>query len=98
MRRAAGPLPSAWTGERDAFAFNVGFYADTVIRVARTYPDDLAVLDTELAGLKAEIAARGHERLSAYPTRFHGQVKDYANSGRVRRDDWRKGCQATGEG
>lgn|GEM_PF-172795 len=85
-------------GELDAFAFNVGFYADTVIRVARTYPEDLAVLNTELAGLRAEIAARGNERLSAYPARFHGQVKDYANSGRVRRDHWRKACQVIGEG
>jgi len=85
-------------GEREDFGFNVRFYADTVIRVARTYPEDLAVLDAELVGLKAEIAARGHAALGAYPTRFQGQVRDYARSGRVRRDDWREACQAIGRG
>lgn len=81
-------------GERDAFAYNVGFYADTVIRTARTYPDDLGVLDAELVGLKAEIAARVHDALSAYPARFHRQVEDYASSGRVRREDWLEACKA----
>ena len=80
-------------GERDAFAFNVGFYADTVIRTARTYPEDLGVLDTELDGLKAEIAARGHDALSAYPTRFHKQVGSYAGNGRVHRQDWYQACR-----
>ncbi|MGB5735554.1 MAG: hypothetical protein WBM40_14055, partial [Thiohalocapsa sp.] len=83
-------------GEREAFAFNVGFYADTVIRAARTYPDDLAVLDAELTGLKAEIAGRGHGSFDAYPTRFLAQVRDYARSGRVRREDWLDACKTVG--
>ena len=83
-------------GEREAFAFNVGFYADTVIRAARTYPDDLAVLDAELTGLRAEIAGHGHGAFDAYPTRFLEQVTDYASSGRVRREDWLDACKTVG--
>jgi len=82
--------------EREAFAFNTGFYADTLIRTARTYPDDLPVLDTELTGLKAEIAARGHQALAAYPTSFHAKVLEYASTGRVSREDWLEACRAVG--
>lgn len=82
--------------EREAFAFNTGFYADTVIRTARTYPDDLQVLDTELTGLKAEIAARGHKALAAYPISFHAKVLEYASTGRVSREDWLEACRAVG--
>lgn len=85
-------------GELDAFAFNTGFYADTLIRTARTYPDDLAVLETELSALRSEIAARGHEALGAYPAGFYQQVREYATSGRVRREDWLTACKAIGQG
>lgn len=83
-------------GERDAFAFNTRFYADTIIRAARTYPDDLKVLEAELTALKAEIAARGHAALGAYPASFHKAVLQYSNNGRVRRDEWLDGCIAVG--
>ncbi|WP_462322418.1 formylglycine-generating enzyme family protein [Halochromatium sp.] len=89
-------LAERFQSERDAFDFNTGFYADTIIRTARTYPDDLKVLETELAGLKAEIAARGHTSLSAYPASFHAGVLEYANKGRVRREQWLKACLAVG--
>ena len=82
--------------EREAFSFNTRFYADTIIRTARTYPDDLDVLDGELIGLKAEIAARGHAALDAYPASFHAQVVDYARTGRVERENWLDACRAIG--
>lgn len=75
-------------------ATNVGVYADTIVRTAQTYPDDLAVLETELDGLGSELAARGYGELAVYPRRFHQQVVDYARTGKVRRDDWLKGCRA----
>lgn len=82
--------------EREAFAFNTRFYADTVVRTARTYPDDLKVLDDELIELKAEIAARGHKALGAYPASFHANVLQYASTGRVQREDWLAACRAVG--
>jgi hypothetical protein len=82
--------------EREAFSFNTRFYADTIIRTARTYPDDLDVLEAELTGLKAEIAARGHADLDAYPASFHARVVDYARTGRVDRENWLDACRAVG--
>jgi formylglycine-generating enzyme required for sulfatase activity len=72
---------------------NIGVYADSIVRTAQTYPDDLAVLDTELAGLRSELTARGYRDLGIYPERFHRQVLDYARAGVVARDDWFKGCR-----
>jgi formylglycine-generating enzyme required for sulfatase activity len=73
---------------------NIGVYADSIVRTAQTYPDDLAVLAAELGGLSDELAARGYGELAIYPERFHAQVVDYARSGAVARVDWFQGCRA----
>jgi hypothetical protein len=72
---------------------NIGVYADSIVRTAQTYPDDLAVLEQELAALSAELGARGYGGLTIYPERFHRQVGAYARTGTVVRDDWFKGCR-----
>lgn len=83
--------------DRRAFDDNTGFYADTVVRTARTYPDDLAVLATELEALKAErVAAGAHEALFRFNSLFHEQVAAYANQGRVDRGRWRDACKTLG--
>ena len=72
---------------------NIGVYADSIVRTAQTYPDDLAVLDTELLGLRSELTARGYGDLGIYPERFHRQVMDYARTGAVARAEWFKACR-----
>ncbi len=83
--------------DRKAFQDNADFYADTVIRTSRTYPDSLAVLQTELGALKDErIAAGADPRVFKYNTVFFGQVSNYTDAGRVRRTPWREACRALG--
>ncbi len=85
--------------DREAFDANADFYADTVIRTSRTYPDSLAVLEAELGALKGErIAAGAREPLFAYPELFLRHLSDYADHGRVRRAPWRDACHAVGRG
>lgn len=71
---------------------NLGVYADTLVRTAQTYPDDLPVLQSEVDGLRSELRARGYETLAIYPELFHRQVLEYAKSGEVRRDGWFSEC------
>jgi hypothetical protein len=71
---------------------NQRIYADTIVRTAQNFPDDLRVLDHELAGLREEIKGRGYGKYVAYPALFHRQVLSYADSGRVRRDRWFTEC------
>jgi hypothetical protein len=86
------------TDDRDAFAANADFYADTIIRTARTYPDSLAVLERELGALKGErIAAGADARMLEYNGLFYRQVSDYAEDGRVRRTPWREACRELGQ-
>lgn len=81
--------------ERDGAVLdvNIGVYSDSIVRTAQTYPDDLAVLKTELTGLGAELAARGYGNLVIYPEQFHKDVVGYARSGAVARELWFKGCR-----
>ena len=83
--------------DREAFDGNTDFYADAVVRTARTYPDDLGVLDSELEALKAErVAAGANEALFRFNAQFKDQVTDYAKKGRVDRERWRNACKALG--
>jgi len=72
---------------------NIGFYSDSIVRTAQTYPEDLAVLDQQLAQLGAEFTQRGYTALAIFPRSFHAQVMDYARRGRVERDDWFERCK-----
>ncbi len=71
---------------------NVGFYGDTIVRTAQTYPEDLAVLADEIGNLREEFSDRGYGDLVVYPDRFHGEVVDYAQHGRVDREAWLSAC------
>ena len=83
--------------DREAFDGNTDFYADAVVRTARTYPEDLAVLDAELEALKAgRVPAGANAALFRFNTLFNDQVADYAKKGRVDRERWRDACKALG--
>ena len=71
---------------------NVRFFADTVIRTAQNYADDLGVLDDQLEILKAELGSRGIGALGVYPAAFHTHVLEYAYDGSVERDSWYETC------
>lgn len=87
-------LADALARDRKVLDQNVGFYSDTIVRTAQTYPVDLAVLDGQMGKLREEFADRGYGDLAVYPDRFHGQVLDYARRGRVDRDGWFGACKA----
>lgn len=87
-KKIAGRL----SDDSDGLEHNTQFYADTVVRTADTYPDDLAVLDSQLDRLKDEFGARGYPELHAYPGQFHRQVTGYAESGRVAQATWLRDC------
>jgi hypothetical protein len=81
--------------DRTAFGDNTGLYADTIIRTARTYPEDLAVLEAELEGLESERRASGADKaLLGFNHLFLRQVAGYAENGRVSRKRWRDDCAA----
>jgi len=73
---------------------NTDFYANTIVRTAQNYPDDLTVLKHELATLQTEISERGYGQYASYPKLFHQQVLSYARGGRVQREKWLKACIA----
>ncbi len=73
---------------------NIGFYGDSIVRTAQTYPEDLAVLEDQLVKLREEFSDRGYGKLATYPDRFHGQVVDYARGGKVDRERWFDACKA----
>jgi hypothetical protein len=84
--------------DRKAMDNNNALYADTVIRTARTYPDDLAVLESAFDALAGErIAVGADQRLLAYNRLFLQQVSAYVGNGRVRRSRWRDACAALGQ-
>jgi hypothetical protein len=72
---------------------NIRFHADSVVRTAENYAQDMDVLETELEGLVASLRERGYEALRIYPRTFLHQVRDYAAGGAVKTDAWFAQCK-----
>lgn len=82
----------ALTANEKILAGNILFFADTVVRTAQNYAEDLGVLADQLRILERELENRGIGGLARYPQRFHSVVLEYAYDGRVRRDTWYDAC------
>lgn len=80
------------TSNRATLDENIHFYADTIVRTAQTFVEDLGVLQEQLQRLKAEIADRGRAGYGDYPNAFYRQVGAYLQGGQVERDRWYQAC------
>jgi hypothetical protein len=83
---------NALAANEEVLTGNVRFFADTVIRTAQNYAEDLGVLANQLQILTGELAGRDIGALAVYPDRFHRHVLEYAYTGQARRDAWYDAC------
>lgn len=77
---------------REVLLDNIRFFADSIVRTAQNYAEDLGVLEEQVRILEGEMERRGVERLTVYPNTFHTQVLSYAYEGQVKRDAWYETC------
>ncbi len=82
----------ALTAGEKTLAGNILFFADTVVRAAQNYTDDLDILAGQLETLESELENRNIGDLARYPRSFHSRIIEYASDGRVERDSWYDAC------
>lgn len=82
----------ALAADEKVLAGNALLFADTVVRTAQNYAQDIGLLENQLEILEGELKSRNIGQLAVYPRTFQTLVLQYAEEGRVRRDAWYDAC------
>ena len=74
--------------------YNLGFYSDVVIELARSYP--LEVLTAQRDLLLASLETREFKDLIPFIKTFYEHIRNYAVDGKQNRAPWYSGCASIG--
>ncbi|WP_176225091.1 formylglycine-generating enzyme family protein [Methylomagnum ishizawai] len=77
---------------KDRVANNLGFYADAVLELARSYPMDILTAEKDL--LLTRIEQRRYQDFMPFVKLLYGHAQRYAADGKQNREAWYRDCAA----